>query len=332
MYQNATREQIIAALREGKSVGAISRELRVDRGRVRRLRDELGMPVHVHVQQPLALEEKWEAHTRPVDGGHLEWTGERGTSSGTPVMRYKGESYSPAAIAFRIEHDRSPKGQVFAECGFKHCIAPGHVNDEPGRMAARKQLRRTERKPFCRYGHDQAEHGRYESDGVAYCEACKVDWARGKRVSGRPCDVRLDIVAMLHDGVSGTQIARRLHVAQKTVAAIRAELGLPTAPSGRRAQHASVEDAFLARVTALDEGHARWPGKTSRDGVPLVLHRRQRESVYRVAFRVHYGRNPEGLVRPGCGMPGCVAGAHLEDRVVRERTAAAFEAIFGTAA
>ncbi|MFE2712304.1 hypothetical protein ACFXKI_10005 [Streptomyces mirabilis] len=276
MFQNATREQIITALREGKPTGAISRDLRADRRRIRSIRDELGIPVHPNVQQPLTLMEKWEARTRSADGGHLEWTGERGTSSGTPVMRYKGESYSPAAIAFRVEHDRGPKGQVFAECGFKHCIAPGHVNDEPGRIAAREQLRRTERKPYCLYGHDQAEHGRYEKDGTAYCEACKAEWSR------REC----------------------------------------TPGPGRRPRQDSMKEAFLARVRPIDGGHAQWGGKTASTGLPLMLYRGTQQSAYRVAFRLHYRRSPKGLVKPTCGMAGCVAGGHLEDRVVRERAAA----------
>ncbi|MFF7880954.1 hypothetical protein ACH40F_08255 [Streptomyces sp. NPDC020794] len=331
MFQNATREQIIAALREGKSTGAISRELKADRGRIRRIRDELGIPVHVHIQQPLTLEQKWKANTRPVDGCHLKWTGERGTASGTPVMRYWPKTYSPAAIAFRIKNGRDPKGQVFAECGFKHCVAPDHVNDEPGRIAARAQLRSIERKPYCVHGHDQAKHRRFAPDGTAYCEACKVDWARGERTPAPVRDVRPQVAEMLGDGVPETRIARQLHVSAKTVAAIRQDLGLPAPRPGRRPQQDTVEDAFLARVTPIEDGHARWGGKTAANGVPVVLHRGSQASAYRVAFRLHYGRNPEGLVKPGCGMPGCVAGWHIEDRVVREGTAAAFEAIFGVA-
>lgn len=332
MYQNATREQIIAALREGKPINAISRELRADRGRIRSIRDELGIPVHVHIQQPLTLEEKWKTNTRPVDGGHLQWIGERGSSTRTPVMRYWPKTYSAAAIAFRIKHGRDPKGHVFAECGFTHCVAPDHVNDEPGRMAARAQLRRVERKPYCAHSHDQAVHGRLAPDGVAYCEACKVEWARGERTPASPRDVRPEVAAMLGDGVPETRIARELHVSAKTVAAIRQNLGLPAPRPGSRPLHATVEDAFLARAEPLDGGHVRWPGKTTPSGQPVVKHRGKTQSAYRVAFRLHYGRSPEGLVKPGCGMPGCVAGWHLEDRLVRERTGAAFEAIFGAAA
>lgn len=185
--QNATREQIASSLREGKSDSAIARALRVDKARVRRIRAELGIPVHV-VQVP-TLVEKWAAYTRPVDGGHLEWTGERGSRSGTPTMRYREKSISPAAVAFRIRHGREPIGQVFAECGMRHCVAPDHVDDEAGRARVREQVRYLtggpERKPLCVHGHDQAVHGRYKPDGTAYCEACKVVARRAQRHRAR---------------------------------------------------------------------------------------------------------------------------------------------------
>ncbi|MEU0808748.1 hypothetical protein [Streptomyces sp. NPDC005970] len=183
MIQNATREQITELLHKGLSNTAIGRQLHCDRHRVGDIRRELGLanlPC-----QPLTLEEKWAANTRPVEGGHVEWTGERESTSGTPVMRYGGKSYSPAAIAFRQRTGRHPVGQVFAECGFKHCIAPDHVDDEPGRIRTREQLRYLtggrKRKPYCPHGHDQAEHGRYEADGRAYCAACKRDRKRAGR-------------------------------------------------------------------------------------------------------------------------------------------------------
>ncbi|MFD7101897.1 hypothetical protein [Streptomyces celluloflavus] len=183
MRQNATRAEIVALLGEGLSNSAISRHLRCDKGRVARLRRELDLP-NVALQ-PLALEQKWATHTRPVDGGHLEWTGERGSSSGTPVMRYREESYSPAAVAFRQRHDREPVGQVFAECGMRQCVAPDHVEDEAGRARTREQLRYltggSERRPYCRRGHDQAEHGRYSPSGVAYCATCSCDRKRAAR-------------------------------------------------------------------------------------------------------------------------------------------------------
>ena len=168
----------IRALLGEHSNDAIARTLGVDRAAVRRIRAEAGIP-YVRPEQTRTLEEKWATHTRPVDGGHLEWTGERGNTAGTPVMRYKDEYYSPAAVAFRIRHGRDAEGYAIADCGMKHCVAPDHVEDEAGRIRNREQLRYLmggqERKPYCTRGHDQAEHGRFEPDGTAYCEACKAE-------------------------------------------------------------------------------------------------------------------------------------------------------------
>ncbi|MFJ2174370.1 hypothetical protein ACIOHE_15830 [Streptomyces sp. NPDC087851] len=175
----ASREEIEQLLRDGQSNSAISGQLRCDKARVAAVRRDLGLS-NVPAQ-PLSLEEKWRARTRPVEGGHLEWTGERQSTSGTPVMRYRERSYTAAAIAFRIRTGRAPQGYARAECGHHQCIEPTHVDDTATRTATREQLRYLtgggERKPYCRHGHDQAVEGRYDSAGVPYCEACK----RGRR-------------------------------------------------------------------------------------------------------------------------------------------------------
>lgn len=119
-----------AAIREllgaGWSNDAIARELHADRAAIRRIRSVAKIP-NVP-QQPLTLEGKWAAKTAPVDGGHLDWTGSRSGTGGTPLLVYRGKSYTAAAVAFR--------------------------------------------KRTGRQGHDQAQHGRYSPDGVAYCQAC----------------------------------------------------------------------------------------------------------------------------------------------------------------
>jgi hypothetical protein len=175
--QNATRADIIAMLREGHSNSRIARELRCDKARVRRLRAELDLPAYIPTEQTRTIEEKWASCTRPVDGGHLEWTGERGTAAGTPLLSYKDKHHSAAAVAFRVRTGRDPEGYVIADCGMKHCVAPEHVEDEPGRARNREQLRYVlggrPRKGHCVHGHDQAEHGAYEADGRAYCRECK---------------------------------------------------------------------------------------------------------------------------------------------------------------
>lgn len=174
---NATREQIIAALQEGRSVYRIVRDLHVDRARVRRIRDEAGIPTYVRPEETRTIEDKWRLYAKPVDGGHYEWTGERGMTSGTPLVSFKERHRSAAAVAFRIRTGRAPQGQAYADCGMKHCVAPDHVEDEQGRQRTREQLRFLRggraRKQQCVNGHDQTRHGRYTPTGTAYCEACK---------------------------------------------------------------------------------------------------------------------------------------------------------------
>lgn len=169
-------EAITALLRAGLSNTAIANELRCDRHAVAAIRKELGL-ADVPAQ-PLTIEQKWATFTRELPAGHLEWTGERQKPNGTPVLRYKQKPYTAARVAFMIANRREPEGYTFADCGVKHCVAPGHVEDEPMRRRAREQLRYLgggrERKAECVHGHDLSVHGRYEPDGVAYCAACKT--------------------------------------------------------------------------------------------------------------------------------------------------------------
>lgn len=180
----------IRALLASKSSEAIARELGVDRAAVRRIRADAGVTYTRPGFKTAA--EKWAAHlqpVQPVEGGHTKWAGERGTT-GTPVMRFREKSVSPAALAFRQQTGRDAVGQVRAECDYPNCMTPAHVDDEPGRQRTREQLRYlkggTERRPFCRYGHRQAEHGRYEPDGTAYCEACKREQKRAQKTTDTP--------------------------------------------------------------------------------------------------------------------------------------------------
>ncbi|GHH30001.1 hypothetical protein [Streptomyces rubradiris] len=283
---NASDTDILALLRDGYSNLRISRELHVDKTRVARLRRKYDIP-NVTLQ-PLTLEEKWATRTKLIDGGHLEWLGERAGATSTPVMRYKEASYSPAAIAFEKKHGRPPQGYVKAECEYPHCVAPDHVNDEAGRQEARRKVR-AERglgdlPTQCVRGHDQAEHGRLEPDGSAYCGMCKVLDKRAQRD--------------------------------------------PSMPRRIKPRATSLEEAFRLRAKPIDGGHVRWTGPITNT-TPNLRYRGANHSAYRIAFRLHYGRVPEGQARPVCGVPGCLAGGHLEDRPMRQRTASLFNAIFG---
>jgi hypothetical protein len=283
----ATDAEILALIREGLGNHRIARELHCDASRVRRLRKAHGLPNAV--QQPLPLEEKWRAYTRPVDGGHLEWTGPRAGSTGTPQMRHGKDRYSGAAVAFRIHHGRPPRGYVIADCGYPHCVAPEHVLDETGRWQKRLEVREARGlgpiPEQCPAGHDMSRYARLEPDGIAYCQECK---RLDKRAARGECEPR----------------------------------------SGRPA---SLEEAFRRHTEPVDGGHVRWTGPTPK-GLPTFWFARRPHTAYRVAFRLEHGRDPDGLVKPGCDRPQCVAGPHLEDRPMRKRTDSLFTAIFGDVA
>ncbi|MFJ9846321.1 hypothetical protein ACIRYZ_38955 [Kitasatospora sp. NPDC101155] len=164
-------------LTAGLSNSAIARQLHVDKHDVATLRTEMGLP-NVPAQ-PLTVEQKWRQRVRPAVGGHLEWTGERATGSGTPVMRHSGQAYTAARIAYRIKHGTDPQGYAAPGCGMRHCVSPDHIDDLPRRQRDRAALRIVHGKPgrpaTCRHGHDQAEHGQYLPDGTAYCARCSAD-------------------------------------------------------------------------------------------------------------------------------------------------------------
>lgn len=139
--------------------------------------------------------------------------------------------------------------------------------------------------------------------------------------------IRQDIAELLHAGIPESHIARQLHVRTLTVRETRKTLGLPAPKRGHRPYEATVEDAYRARAVPVDGGHMRWTGSFGGGRVPVVSRAGTRVSAYKVAFRLCYGREPVGQVRPGCGVQGCVTGGHLEDQAMRDQ----YNAIFGAA-
>lgn len=133
-------EAVAELLAAGLTNTAIGRQLHMERQTVGQIRHELGIPQVP--AQPLTVEEKWRARTCPVDGGHLEWTGERATESGTPVMRHSGETYTAARIAFRIDHGTDPAGYAKPGCGYLGCVAPAHQDDTGQNRPARQHRAR----------------------------------------------------------------------------------------------------------------------------------------------------------------------------------------------
>jgi hypothetical protein len=133
---------------------------------------------------------------------------------------------------------------------------------------------------------------------------------------------------MLQSGATVTDIVQTLHVSTLTVQRTRKAIGMPAHLRGRWSE--SLAEAFAVRTEPAPGGHVRWTGCVSNKGMPVVSYLRTKVSAYRVAFRAHYGRDPVGLPKPGCGYPRCVAGAHLEDQPMRVRNRETFAAIFGS--
>lgn len=130
------RADIIALLREGgHSDREIGRRLHTSTRRVRRIRNELGLPLAVR-RATITREQAWSAFAEPVDGGHMRWTGYLREKT-CPVLKYRNVDYSARRVAFEIGHGRQPVGRVLPGCDYPGCVAPEHTTDQPMRKADR---------------------------------------------------------------------------------------------------------------------------------------------------------------------------------------------------
>lgn len=142
--------------------------------------------------------------------------------------------------------------------------------------------------------------------------------------------IRADIADLLRQGMTDRAIARQLHCDAKTVARARRSLHIQPAKPGPPAT--PLEKLLADRTRPADGGHLEWTGSRTSQGVPTVRWGGKERSAYRLSFLIRYGREPKGYVRPGCDHKGCIHPAHVEDRVMRQRTEATFTAIFGEVA
>jgi hypothetical protein len=117
-----------------------------------------------------------------------------------------------------------------------------------------------------------------------------------------------------------------MQVSPRRVRAIRNDLGIPPLPRGSLKTYATLEDAFYGRAVQTDDGHLLWP--TSQAGRNRMIRRDGANlGVLRVAFRIGYGREPEGIVLATCDRTGCVHPKHVIDQPLRDK----FRAIIGDA-
>jgi hypothetical protein len=184
----ATVDHLAAMFREGATNKEAVLALGIDKQTAARYRTRLGFgPAPKRPapnRSPLTVEQKFMTYTRPVEGGHLEWTGRRTRSNGTPMFTHHERSYTARSIAFRVATGRAPEGYVTAECENPECVAPAHVEDEPGRTHVRAQLAAVigTATPLveCNRGHATATHRRYSPDGAPYCAACVAEVKRAR--------------------------------------------------------------------------------------------------------------------------------------------------------
>ncbi|MBT3164035.1 hypothetical protein HTV80_13035 [Streptomyces sp. Vc74B-19] len=120
--------------------------------------------------------------------------------------------------------------------------------------------------------------------------------------------------------VSNRSVAQKLGVSWGRVDEVRQRLQLPTYRRGRRVPERSWEEAVRNRIKTVAGGHAEWTGSRHPLGTPLLSWQGRAETAYRAVFRLHYGRVPVGNIKhvPDCDVEHCVAGEHLEDRVMRD--------------
>jgi hypothetical protein len=105
------------------------------------------------------------AHTEPLPGGHLRWTGAR-----KPFVA--GRETTPGQVAFFADRGRPAVGTVRARCGVSGCVNAEHLSDQQERGAcgtrAGDQLHRRLREPACgacRVANTQADN-RLRSTGT----------------------------------------------------------------------------------------------------------------------------------------------------------------------
>lgn len=135
------RADITGLLNAGHSDRAIGRQLGIHRSHVTDARRALGIPSHGYGPKTAgSVDDLFWRRIKPVDGGHMEWTGSR-NQYGTPVLKHGGRGgrkYTAYQVAFRIRYGRSAVGQALPSCGFDGCVAPGHQGDRPMREANRR--------------------------------------------------------------------------------------------------------------------------------------------------------------------------------------------------
>lgn len=136
---------------------------------------------------------------------------------------------------------------------------------------------------------------------------------------------RVVIEMSIRAGLSDRKITDMLKVNRRTVAMIRAELGIP--PKNR-----TVDTDQYIRVHTSEptlEGHVYWTGRLTTSRTPVVRHNAREVQVVRYLFEQRTGRAPVGMVKNECDAPDCIAAEHLEDEPGRTAVRLMLRAMHG---
>lgn len=113
-------------------------------------------------------------------------------------------------------------------------------------------------------------------------------------------------------GVRGGLLPRERRDLAKKPATVVAP---PKAKQRRIPRAATLAEALARRSQPISGGHVRCTG------VRHVQHHGKRYTVLQAAFVLAHGRDPQGIVRPTCGLTECIRGEHLADEVIRNSNA-----------
>ncbi|WP_406156902.1 hypothetical protein [Streptomyces canus] len=126
------RDDIAELLRAGVPQIHICRQLHVAPLTVQRTREALGLPSPKTCRVlPATPEDAFAKYTRPIDGGHLQWTGP--LKSRVPFFRHQGQHHYVRRVSFRWQYGRDPIGNVTPSCDVKGCVAGRCLQDRPMR-------------------------------------------------------------------------------------------------------------------------------------------------------------------------------------------------------
>ncbi|MGR3875731.1 hypothetical protein ACUXZZ_45180 (plasmid) [Streptomyces graminifolii] len=101
-----------------------------------------------------------------------------------------------------------------------------------------------------------------------------------------------------------------------------------TAPVIPGAVPAEAINAFRDRLHRVD-GHRIWQGPADEGTTPVLYVDNTRYPARRVAWVLHHGTAPVGLILVGCRTRLCVHGPHLTDDVSRQRERILYAALHG---